>query len=181
VRAIEDAYAVLGVSAQASATEIRAAYHALALKWHPDRYPEGARRDIANRYMVRINLAYDEAMRRAGQKAVPPETPPLSRELREEARALLSINKPQAAVQALMRSACRDGEWHYWFGLSLLRLGDARRAVFHLAQAMRMRPADAECRRAYLAASEALEKQNSPWGRILRIFRGKPKHRPRVK
>jgi hypothetical protein len=50
-----DPFAVLGVTPDASAEEVAAAYRALAKRWHPDRAdgPQAARR------MAEINAAYD--------------------------------------------------------------------------------------------------------------------------
>ena len=172
---IEDAFAVLGVPSYATAEQIRAAYHRLAQLYHPDHFPEGPERDAATRRMVRINLAYAEAMKQRGTNpaaSAPPETPAFSAELRADVRSLLSMGLPQAAVQKLMRSECRDGEWHYWFGLAQLRMHDPRRAAFHLSQATRMRPQDVQCRAVYREALLMLEKQNTLWGRVQRVFRG---------
>ncbi|HEX7301170.1 MAG TPA: J domain-containing protein [Solirubrobacteraceae bacterium] len=50
-----DPFSVLGVTPDASADEVAAAYRRLAKRWHPDR--SGAQRDAAR--MAEINAAYD--------------------------------------------------------------------------------------------------------------------------
>lgn len=52
----EDLYAVLGVQPGASAAELKAGYRKQALKWHPDRHPEGKAR--AERQFKKVSEAY---------------------------------------------------------------------------------------------------------------------------
>jgi curved DNA-binding protein CbpA len=47
-KAESDPYSVLGVARTASDSEIRAAYHALVAKYHPDRYQGNPLEDLAN-------------------------------------------------------------------------------------------------------------------------------------
>ena len=54
-----DPYSVLGVARTASESEIRAAYHALVAKYHPDRYQGNPLEDLANEKLVAINRAYE--------------------------------------------------------------------------------------------------------------------------
>ncbi len=54
----QDYYAVLGVDRDASADDIKKAYRKLALKWHPDRHPEGERTDAEARFK-RVAEAYE--------------------------------------------------------------------------------------------------------------------------
>ena len=55
----QDYYEVLGVPRDADAQAIRKAYRKLALRWHPDRHPEGpGRQDAAERFK-RISEAYE--------------------------------------------------------------------------------------------------------------------------
>ncbi|KAG6622108.1 DnaJ-related protein [Phytophthora cinnamomi] len=54
--AAEDPYQVLGVRRSASDAEIKRAYRALALKWHPDKNPGNPR---AEQEFMRIGAAYD--------------------------------------------------------------------------------------------------------------------------
>src|SRR5690242_2919902 len=57
MRPVDDPFALLGLTADASSDELIAAYRAAAKEWHPDRRggPEAAER------MARINAAYDAA------------------------------------------------------------------------------------------------------------------------
>jgi DnaJ domain len=61
---VSDAYAVLGVRADAELEAIEGAYRALAKKYHPDRRPDDRH---AEAMMRGINRAYDEIMRLRGQ------------------------------------------------------------------------------------------------------------------
>jgi DnaJ-domain-containing protein 1 len=56
--AMRDPYGVLGVSRDASAVEIKKAYHALAKKWHPDRNPKN--KAAAEEKFKVIQAAYDK-------------------------------------------------------------------------------------------------------------------------
>ncbi|HJX62698.1 MAG TPA: J domain-containing protein [Polyangia bacterium] len=64
-----DPYSVLGVARTASDSEIRAAYHALVAKYHPDRYQGNPLEDLANEKLVAINRAYEILSDRARRAA----------------------------------------------------------------------------------------------------------------
>ena len=57
-RGMASDYEILGVSPCASREELRAAYRALARRWHPDRFMEGPEREWAGVRMAEINRAY---------------------------------------------------------------------------------------------------------------------------
>ena len=55
-----DPYQVLGVSPNASDEEIKKAYRALAMKYHPDNYADNPLSELAEEKMKAINEAYDQ-------------------------------------------------------------------------------------------------------------------------
>jgi hypothetical protein len=58
-KAEPDPYSVLGLARTASDAEIRAAYHALVAKYHPDRYQGNPLEDLATEKLAEINRAYE--------------------------------------------------------------------------------------------------------------------------
>lgn len=54
-----DPYTVLGVDRTATAQEIRAAYHALAAQYHPDRHPGNPLAALAVEKLTEVNRAYE--------------------------------------------------------------------------------------------------------------------------
>ena len=68
---MNDPYKILGVSPTATDDEIKAAYRALARKYHPDKYRDTDLSEMAGEKMKEINAAYDEVQKiRAGKAAV---------------------------------------------------------------------------------------------------------------
>ena len=65
---MKDPYQVLGVSPNATDDEVKAAYRALARKYHPDKYRDSDLADIAGEKMKEINEAYEtiKKMRASG-------------------------------------------------------------------------------------------------------------------
>ena len=78
-KAEPDPYSVLGVARTATDSEIRAAYHALVAKYHPDLHQGNPLEDLATEKLAEINRAYEilsDRSRRAdfdgGQGSWPP-------------------------------------------------------------------------------------------------------------
>jgi hypothetical protein len=63
------AYRLLQVAQGASPKEVQAAYRKMALRYHPDRVPEGPEREAATRKFIAVRDAY-EAIREGGFAAV---------------------------------------------------------------------------------------------------------------
>lgn len=66
---MNDPYKVLGVSPDASDSDIKAAYRKLSKKYHPDKYADSDLKDLANEKMKEINAAYDEIQKMRSQKS----------------------------------------------------------------------------------------------------------------
>lgn len=64
-----DPYLVLGVARTATAAEIRAAYHELGAKYHPDRHQGNPLEELASAKMKEINRAYQILSDPAGRAA----------------------------------------------------------------------------------------------------------------
>ena len=58
----------LGLRAWADPDEIRAAYRAQVKKCHPDMVRDPAQKEAAQQRMIRLNLAYEEALRLASPR-----------------------------------------------------------------------------------------------------------------
>eukprot|EP00300_Choanocystis_sp_HF-7_P001462 c11180_g1_i2.p1 GENE.c11180_g1_i2~~c11180_g1_i2.p1 ORF type:complete len:123 (+),score=20.79 c11180_g1_i2:196-564(+) len=55
---VTDYYKVLGINRTATPREIKSAYHAMALEWHPDKY-KGEDLEMAERKFHEIVVAYE--------------------------------------------------------------------------------------------------------------------------
>ena len=161
---ISDPYKVLGVSANASDDEIKAAYRKLAKKYHPDLNPGDAE---AARRMNEINAAYDQIKNpqpQAGsggygyggsygsygyagarQQYAREETE--RNELRA-ARNYIRARHYAEAVTALsgVPYAERDGEWHYLYAVACLGLNRRVEAQEAARRAVSMSPGSAAYR-----------------------------------
>ena len=60
---MDDPYKVLGLKRGASEEEIKAAYHALVKKYHPDKYQNNPLSDLAEEKLREVNEAYDMLMK----------------------------------------------------------------------------------------------------------------------
>lgn len=131
-----DAYSVLNVKPGATKEEIRAAYRALARRWHPDRFMEGPERDWANDKMAEINTAYRKCLREPQQCA----------DAEAEGRALKRIEELidggqyPLARRMLMSIATRSAEWNYLFGAVLLKTCEIQKALIYLSVAAHQKP-----------------------------------------
>ena len=169
-----DAYDILGLPQNASVNEVKKAYHALAKRWHPDRFPEGPERMWAEQKMISINIAYNEALEQSGGgidlSAVDGADTQFS-----DARELLEIGQISAARKALMRIDARNAEWNYLFGATLLRQGEYEKAVLYFGIAAHQKPANQQYRAAYLSAEAIRDKRRSQklLSRVMRVFSGK--------
>ncbi len=146
---MKDPYAVLGVSPNATDAEVKAAYRALARKYHPDKYSDNPLSDLAQEKMQEINEAYDAIVRMRQGGGQSGGVGGNSRYA--DVRNMISTNRISDAEMLLdgIPSASRDAEWHFLKGSVLYKKGWLEDAMTHYNVACRMDPSNAEYRAAF--------------------------------
>ncbi len=152
---MEDYYDRLGVRSGASTSNIRKAYGALARANHPDRFPEGARKDAASKLLQDITTAFNtlsNERRRSEydqQRERPQPTTPeeIARDAFERHGALLDAGQLDEAVTLLrtaVHHAPESAEYHAALGRALSKATvGAREAIQVLEKATRLDPRNA--------------------------------------
>lgn len=161
--AVQNPYAMLGIAADASAEQIRSAYHALVKRCHPDSIQEPAARDEAQSALVQLNLAYAEAMRRANLRT---SSNVVVRNAMHTARQLFERGQLDGALRMLNKAPERDAEWFVLQGDILLKKGEADAAHACFRSAVRMDPDNLQHRERALAAAVQMKKGKTLRGRV---------------
>lgn len=163
----------LGLRAWAEPEEIRTAYRALVKQCHPDMVQDPAKKQEAQERMIRLNLAYEEALRLATPRQQAAYTQEISR---EEAVALaermLQKEKPESALRQLMRAESRDGAWYALYGKILMRMEHYHEAHQAYREAVKRDPDNNEYRTGALEAAVAEKNEKTFLGKIRKTFRG---------
>ena len=162
---------MLGLTADATPDEVRAAYHRMARQHHPDLFPDPEQQEEAQRRLIAINLAYRQAIKMAEQRhnlAYQQELSPEDAKIL--ARKLMRHDSPAVALRQLLRASERDAEWYYLQGLALMALDQFESAHQAFREAVRRRPESLEYRRGALDAAVALRESRTIRGRIKKVF-----------
>ena len=162
----------LGLRAWADPEEIRAAYRRLVKQCHPDMVRDPAKKQEAQERMIRLNLAYEEALRLASPRPQAPLGPPPSTaEAILMAERSLARDNPEAALRQLLRSEKRDGDWYYMQGKVLMALEQYESAHQSFREAVRMSPDNNVYRSGALAAVVAQRESETIQGKVKKVFR----------
>ena len=157
---MRDPYEVLGVSRTATEDEIKAAYRALARRYHPDRYAnDEAGAKAAEEKMKEINEAYDAILHnRAGGGSSASDFASI--------RAMINGGRFAEAELALdrMPPTAQNAEWHYLKALLLARRGWQNDALREIETACMMDPSNAEYARARAALHNRFAGFGAPYG-----------------
>ena len=165
-------FEVLGLKGWADPEEIRNAYRTLVKRCHPDMIQDPVLKQEAQERMVRLNLAYEEALRLAvprAQTSPTDEMPPAAAVLMAE-RSLARDN-PEGALRQLLKCEKRDGDWYYMQGKVLMALGQYESAHQSFREAVRRCPENNVYRSGALAAAVAHRKEETIQGKVLKVFR----------
>ena len=158
---MKDPYEILGISPTASDEEVKAAYRALARKYHPDNFDDSnPLKELATEKMQEINQAYDEilCMRQASSKGekssgfseADDTYTSGSSDLYNEIRNKINRGRIIEA-ENLLRAVPEDeriAEWHYLISLVLFKRGRVNDAMRELELACMMDPSNIEYQKA---------------------------------
>ena len=163
---MKNPYEVLGVSENATDEEIKAAYKALAKKYHPYNYVDSPLADLANEKMKEINEAYDTItdMRKKGGSANSGYSGYSGGNSNsytgygysgssqfQNIRMMINSGRIAEAEQALnsIPQAQRNAEWYFLNGMVMMNKGWSEQAYSCFRQAYTMDPNNPEYRAAF--------------------------------
>jgi Uncharacterized protein conserved in bacteria len=160
---MQNPFIALGVANDASAEQVRAAYHARVKRCHPDCIQDLAAQLVAKTEMVQLNLAYKEALRQATQRR---ERNIVMPDAKHVAKKLYAQGQLDGALRTLNKSLDRDAEWFALQGSILLKKGDAEAAHAAFRMAVRLKPENTHYRELALSAGVRMRKQKTLRGRV---------------
>lgn len=156
-----NAFEVLGLSLNADEAQVRAAYRTEVKRWHPDQFQDQARQDQAQEQLIRLNLAYEEALRITAQRQVAFNTVSIGDAIRM-ARRLLDQGHPETALRQLLRAESKDAGWYFAQGDILMRMRQYGSAHQSYREAVRREPENLAFRRAAFEAARQVKKHARP-------------------
>ena len=171
---MDDPYKVLGLSRRATEEEIRAAYHELVKKYHPDKYQDNPLADLAEEKLREVNEAYEMLMKTSGHTtSVGGQTytygstgsgygydhgqgyssdeafAHAQNSKHYSVREALDRNQLSRAEQLLAADGNRDPEWYFLAGVLSYKKGYYDDALGKVGYALRMHPGNPEYLRVY--------------------------------
>ncbi len=165
-------FEVLGVKPGADEQTVRAAYRRLVKSCHPDQFQEAARQKAAQEQLVKLNLAYEAALR-----LVPKVTVGFNLISQEEAkhfaRRLVEQGNLESALRQLNRADSKDAEWFFLQGQILMALKQYENAHQSYREAVRRDPDNRTFREGALDAALAMKKARPIGAKIADWMRGK--------
>ena len=152
--------------------EIRAAYRAKVKLCHPDQFQDEARRKSAQEEMIRLNLAYEEALKLAAprQHAAYEQQLPKD-EAVQLANRMLERNHAESALRQLDRSTERDAAWYFTRGQVYMVLEQYENAHVAFREAINRNPDNNTYRAADLDAVIAIRKAGTLSGKMEKFVR----------
>ncbi len=169
-----DAFEILGIPMTSDEAEIRRAYHQQARRWHPDQFQDPEKREDANRRMVALNHAYEEALAHASRDGFRQPQAISCEDAVELGANMLEKGYPESALQQLLRASSRNAEWYAVQGRVLMRMCQFLSAEQSFREAVRMEPDNMTYRAGALDALVALRRSRTLAGRIRHLM-GKDK------
>lgn len=160
---MQNPFGALGLRNDASTEQVRAAYHALVKRCHPDAVRDAKRQEEAQSALVRLNLAYAEALRQATYRETNHVKIPDAKQM---ARKLYEQGHYDGALRVLSKAPEQDADFYVLQGSILLKRGEAEAAHASFRTAVRMEPENAGYREMALEAGVQMRKGKTLRGRM---------------
>jgi molecular chaperone DnaJ len=159
-------FEVLGVSPNAEAVQVRAAYRKQVKLCHPDQYQEPEKQKAAQEKLIELNLAYEEALkqcsrRRVGFNLISQE------EAKHFAARLVEQGNLESALRQLNRADSKDAEWYFIQGNILMGMRQYQTAHQSYREAVRRDPDKNQYRAGALDAAVAVKRSKQFFFRLL--------------
>lgn len=135
----ESPFEVLGIHSSADAASVRAAYRSKVKECHPDQFSDAEERKAAQEELIRLNLAYEEALKilsqhRVGFNLISQE------EAKHFAQRLMDQGNLESALRQLNRADAQDEGWYILNGKILMGLRHYEEAERSFRQALKTNP-----------------------------------------
>ena len=152
-----NAFEVLGLTVEADQQQVHQAYRTRVKACHPDQFVDREQQAKAQEDLIRLNLAYEEALRlsagrQVGYHAVPGE------QAKTIARKLMEQGRYESALLQLGRADEKDDEWYFIQGQLLMQMRQYGSAHQAFREAVRRDPYNREYRQGALDAALAVKK-----------------------
>ena len=152
-----NAFEVLGLSVDADQQQVHQAYRTRVKACHPDQFVDREAQQKAQEEMIRLNLAYEEALRlsagrQVGYHAVPAD------QAKSIARKLMEQGRYESALLQLGRAETKDDEWYFIQGQLMMDMRQFASAHQSFREAVRLNPENNDYRRGALEAALAVKK-----------------------
>lgn len=136
---------MLGVRPGADAAEVRAAYRRKVKECHPDQFTDVQRQKQAQDELIRLNLAYEQALKLASQRRVGFNLI-AQEEAKHFALRLMEQGNLESALRQLLRADTRDDGWYALQGKILMGLHRYDEAHQSYREAIKIDPDNREYR-----------------------------------
>lgn len=153
---------MLGLKNGATAQDVRAAYRRLVKACHPDQFQDAEQQKAAQEKLIRLNLAYEEALKMVERRTVGFNLIPME-EAKHFAQRLIDQGNLESALRQLGRADSKDADWYFMQGNILMGLKQYEAAHQSYREAVRRDPENRTYRAGALDAAVAMKK-NRPLG-----------------
>lgn len=147
----------LGLKNGATAQDVRTAYRRLVKTCHPDQFQDPEMQKAAQQKLIRLNLAYEEALKLVERRTVGFNLIPME-EAKHFAQRLIDQGNLESALRQLGRADARDADWYFMQGNILMGLKQYETAHQSYREAVKRDPENRPYRAAALDAAVAMKK-----------------------